>query len=123
MLGPDVFCWQPICQVYAHLSAVIGYFKPHNLTDLKKLDELFDQVNETFETYIENLKLGTCETKKLVRLACTTCSTFLIEILLWKTKQVGIFFNSSTVVAEKLSEKVNGTNTEGIVGSFQVTVL
>lgn len=58
MLGPDVFCWQPICQVYAHLSAVIGYFKPHNLTDLKKLDELFDQVNETFETYIENLKLG-----------------------------------------------------------------
>lgn len=58
MLGPDFFCWQPICQVYAHLSAVIGYFKPHNLTDLKKLDELFDQVNETFETYIENLKLG-----------------------------------------------------------------
>lgn len=36
---------------------------------------------------------------------------------------MGIFFNSSTVVAEKLSEKVNGTNTEGIVGSFQVTVL
>ena len=58
LLGPDWFCWQPICVVFYHLNGVITFFKPHNLTDLKKLDSFFDGVNHTFEGYIENLKLG-----------------------------------------------------------------
>ena len=48
LLGPDWFCWQPICVVFLHLSGAISSFKPQNLTDLKKLDTLFDQVNHTF---------------------------------------------------------------------------
>ena len=58
MFGPDFFCWQPICTVLLDFGAVIHHFKPHNASDLKKLDQLFNQVNHTFERYIENLHLG-----------------------------------------------------------------
>ena len=58
MLGPDFYCWHPICYVFADINAVIAHFKPQNATDLKKLDNLFDGFNHTFERYIENLKLG-----------------------------------------------------------------
>jgi len=58
MLGPDFFCWQPICWVFFDFGAVIQTFKPHNANELEKLDQLFDQLNHTFERYIENLKLG-----------------------------------------------------------------
>jgi len=58
MLGPDMFCWHLICDVFADLNAVISFFKPRNASDLRKLDELFQQYNRTFESYIENLKFG-----------------------------------------------------------------
>lgn len=58
MLGPEMFCAQPICEVFADLNAVISYFKPRNLSDLHRLDQLFQQYNFTFERYIDNLKLG-----------------------------------------------------------------
>jgi len=58
MFGPDFFCWQPICTVLLDFGAVIETFKPHNTSELKKLDQLFNQVNHTFERYIANLELG-----------------------------------------------------------------
>ena len=58
MLGPDLFCWQPICQVLKDLSFAIASFKPRNVSELRKLEQLFQQHNYTFERYIENLKLG-----------------------------------------------------------------
>ena len=58
MLGPDIFCWQPICNVFLHLNAVMSHFKPYNMKDLETLKVLFEQHNETFERYIENVKLG-----------------------------------------------------------------
>lgn len=58
MLGPDLFCAQPICGVFNNLNAVISFFKPRNVSDLKKLDHLFKQHNYTFDRYIDNLKLG-----------------------------------------------------------------
>lgn len=58
LFGPDFFCWQPICMVLLDFNAVISTFKPRNATELKKLDQLFDQLNYTFERYVENLKLG-----------------------------------------------------------------
>ena len=44
--------------VLLDFGAVINTFKPRNATELKKLDELFNQLNHTFERYVENLKLG-----------------------------------------------------------------
>lgn len=58
LFGPDFFCWQQICSVFADFGAVIETFKPRNASELKKLDQLFNEVNHTFERYIENLKLG-----------------------------------------------------------------
>lgn len=58
MFGPDMFCWQQICGVLLDLSAVMEHFKPHNASELQKLDQLFDDVNRTFERYIDNLDLG-----------------------------------------------------------------
>ena len=58
MLGPDFFCWQPICVMFLDLSAVIDHFKPRNSSELQKLDNLFNEFNRSFERYIENLRLG-----------------------------------------------------------------
>ena len=58
MLGPDTFCLQPVCFVFENLNSVISYFKPQNLSGLRKLDKLIQQYNHTFETYVGNLKFG-----------------------------------------------------------------
>jgi len=58
MLGPNLFCWEPICEVFLNLGAAISYFKPRNLSELRRLDQLFKHYNYTFVRYIENLKLG-----------------------------------------------------------------
>ena len=58
MLGPNLFCWEPICQVLLDLNAVISHFKPRNITELRQLEDLLKQHQRTFERYVENLKLG-----------------------------------------------------------------
>jgi len=58
LLGPDLFCWQPVCKVFQNLDAALSYFKPRNMTELEKLKDLFEQYNRTFNRYIENWKLG-----------------------------------------------------------------
>ncbi|XP_078384992.1 uncharacterized protein LOC144667449 [Oculina patagonica] len=58
LLGPDLFCWQPVCSVFQHLNAVFSYFKPRNMTELEKLRDLFEEYNRTFDRYIENWRLG-----------------------------------------------------------------
>lgn len=71
MFGPDFFCWQPICVVFVDFGSVIDTFKPRNASELKKLDELFNQMNHTFERYIENLKLGVLTGYVKATEACT----------------------------------------------------
>lgn len=58
LLGPDLFCWQPVCTVFKHLNAAFSYFKPRNITELEKLKDLFEEYNQTFDRYIENWRLG-----------------------------------------------------------------
>lgn len=59
LLGPDLICWQPVCDVFQNLDASLSYFKPRNITELEKLKDLFEQYNRTFNRYIENWRLGT----------------------------------------------------------------
>lgn len=58
MLGPNFFCWDIICTVLYDFNVVISHFKPKNISDLRKLEDIIKQHNETFERYIANLKLG-----------------------------------------------------------------
>lgn len=37
MLGPNHFCWQPICEVGKDIFFHLDYYQPHNLEDVKKL--------------------------------------------------------------------------------------
>ena len=58
LLGPDLYCWQPVCEVFQNLDVALSYFKPRNMTELEKLKDLFEQYNKTFNRYIENWRLG-----------------------------------------------------------------
>lgn len=58
LLGPNLFCWQPVCQVFGNLNSVFSHFKPDNMDKLEKLKTLFEQYHQVFERYVENWKLG-----------------------------------------------------------------
>lgn len=58
MFEPNLYCWQPICNVLANLGRVVVYFKPDDLKGLDQIEELFKKHNETISRYIENLRLG-----------------------------------------------------------------
>ena len=58
LLGPNLFCWQPVCQVFGNLNSVFSHFKPDNMDKLEILKTLFEQYHQVFERYVENWKLG-----------------------------------------------------------------
>ncbi|RMX39595.1 hypothetical protein pdam_00004022, partial [Pocillopora damicornis] len=58
LLGPNLFCWQPVCQVFGNLNSVFSHFKPDNMDKLERLKTLFEQYHQVFERYVENWKLG-----------------------------------------------------------------
>ena len=58
LLGPNVFCWQPICTVGVTLEKSLPFFKPSDTRGLEILIEKLAEVNKTFQTYTDNLRYG-----------------------------------------------------------------
>ena len=58
LLGPNVFCWQPICTVGSSLKTSLPFFKPSDSRGLEILIEKLAEVNKTFQTYTDNLRYG-----------------------------------------------------------------
>lgn len=62
MLGPNKFCWQPICQVGSDLKAHFTYEKwgiqPKSLKDLEFVFDQLKKLNDSLMQYIENMKYG-----------------------------------------------------------------
>ncbi len=58
MFEPNLYCWQPICNVLSDLESVIFYYKPNDLKGIEQIEKLFKKHNDTISRYIENLKLG-----------------------------------------------------------------
>ena len=58
LLGPNVFCWQPICDIGSSLSKTLPFFKPSDTRGLETLIEKLAEVNKTFKTYTDNLRYG-----------------------------------------------------------------
>lgn len=58
MFEPNLYCWQPICDILANLHRVILRFQPNNLAEMEAIEELLKKHNDTISQYIENLKLG-----------------------------------------------------------------
>ena len=59
LLGPDLFCWQPICRVgLSDIRYGLANLRIHDLKDVKVVMEEMELVAQTFPQYISNLRLG-----------------------------------------------------------------
>ncbi|XP_032229071.1 uncharacterized protein LOC5504845 [Nematostella vectensis] len=58
LLGPDVFCWMPICYVLEFFEFTMKNLKPNNLGEMELFLEKLREINKTFSQYESNLKLG-----------------------------------------------------------------
>lgn len=59
LMGPNLFCWQPICDVgHYDIRMGLGNLHPRDLTQLRVFLDKTKLVAHTFSTYIENLRIG-----------------------------------------------------------------
>ena len=59
LLGPDIFCWSPMCVVLGELQvALTKYFKPETIKDLELVKIKIQEAGQGFRTYVDNLRLG-----------------------------------------------------------------
>ncbi|KAL9959270.1 hypothetical protein ACROYT_G032580 [Oculina patagonica] len=58
MLGPNFFCWQPVCYLLTNLEMSLPHFKPGSVSDIKVLHVLLREHNNSVYQYKENLRLA-----------------------------------------------------------------
>jgi len=59
MMGPNLFCWQPICgHGYGVYNGIGRHHKPHNADDVKLIESKLKTHKAGFLQYIENMKMG-----------------------------------------------------------------
>lgn len=58
LLGPDVFCWMPVCYVREFFQGTILKLKPYSVEDMEMVRARLVDVNRTFAQYVENMKMG-----------------------------------------------------------------
>ncbi|KAK3747768.1 hypothetical protein QZH41_008800 [Actinostola sp. cb2023] len=58
MMGPDNFCYKPICFICYEIDSNLYHFKPSTMKDMEIFRDKLIDLNNTFARYIENLKLG-----------------------------------------------------------------
>lgn len=58
MLGPNFFCWQPICSIGREMSDHLAAFAPRNLSDMEVIHSVLKAYNKSITRYMKNVKLG-----------------------------------------------------------------
>lgn len=59
MMGPNLFCWQPVCYHGYDLYNGIGlYHKPYNASDVELIKTKLEGHKDGILQYIENMKMG-----------------------------------------------------------------
>lgn len=58
MLGPNFFCWQPICSIGREMSDHLAAFAPQNISDMEVIHGILKAYNKSVNQYMENVKLG-----------------------------------------------------------------
>ncbi|XP_068748355.1 uncharacterized protein [Montipora capricornis] len=58
LLGPDLFCWQPICSLSYEINAYAHYVKPKTYDDVQKLTDVIRKHKRPIDRYRENVELG-----------------------------------------------------------------
>ena len=58
LLGPNLWCWQPLCDVPYEIKSSLHHFKPNNTKDLDNLKNKLTEIKETFIQYKKNMEYG-----------------------------------------------------------------
>lgn len=58
LLGPNLWCWQPLCNMPYEIKSSLHYFKPNNTKDLENLQMKLAEIKETFTQYMRNMEYG-----------------------------------------------------------------
>lgn len=58
LMGPNLWCWQPLCHVPYEIQSSLPHFKPNTTKDMETLKEKMIEVEKTFNQYIKNMKYG-----------------------------------------------------------------
>lgn len=58
MMGPNYFCWQPICQISYGINAFAWNVKPRTYADVQHVIDKIMKHKETLERYRDNIALG-----------------------------------------------------------------
>lgn len=58
MMGPNFFCWQPMCSLGEEMKGHLPLFAPETTEDIHQLERIFEGYKNTIYQYIKNLKSG-----------------------------------------------------------------
>ncbi|XP_048583523.1 uncharacterized protein LOC5513995 [Nematostella vectensis] len=58
LMGPNLFCWQPMCSINSEIRTTFLNFKPSTIADFELLREKLSLLNGTFHQYIANMRYG-----------------------------------------------------------------
>ncbi|XP_065060075.1 uncharacterized protein LOC135687446 isoform X2 [Rhopilema esculentum] len=62
MMGPNYFCWQPICKIGsdlgAHFNTKTNGFQPKSIEDLEFVIRVIQKHGNALEQYVDNMKYG-----------------------------------------------------------------
>ena len=58
LLGPNLWCWQPLCDTSSEMKNSLHRFKPNSTEDLENLLRKFSEIKETFVQYRKNMEYG-----------------------------------------------------------------
>ncbi|KAJ7372441.1 hypothetical protein OS493_018945 [Desmophyllum pertusum] len=57
-MGPNLWCWQPLCDTPSEIKKSLYHFKPNNTKDLENLQKKLAEIKETFVQYRKNMEYG-----------------------------------------------------------------
>lgn len=58
LMGPNLWCWQPLCDIPDEIKSSLPHFKPNTTKDMETLKEKMMEVEKTFNQYIKNMEYG-----------------------------------------------------------------
>ena len=58
LLGPNLWCWQPLCSMPYEIKSSLHFFMPNNTKDMENLQRKLAEIKETFVQYRKNMEYG-----------------------------------------------------------------
>jgi hypothetical protein len=58
MMGPDIFCWTPMCHTTYEIQKAMPHFKPASVQDMEVLKDKLKEIGIGYTRVTENLRLG-----------------------------------------------------------------